>query len=122
MLKSRIIDYSSPDRYDSDFYSDSDETCFEEEDEINLNDSNEEQSLDDNDNDQWENLANVSTSTFEGMRIFDSINPALNKSYFSVRINGVKKYLNKQTATWLLSKEKLTLSSDRLKRVMTVIE
>jgi len=67
-------------------------------------------------------LANVSTSTFEGMRIGDKINPALDKSYFVVGINGVKKYLNKQTATWLLSKEKFTLSSDRLKRVMTVNE
>jgi len=56
------------------------------------------------------------------MRIGDKINPALDKSYFVVGINGVKKYLNKQTATWLLSKEKFTLSSDRLKRVMTVNE
>ena len=121
LLKSRIIDYSSPDTYDSDFYSDSDESSSED-DEIDPNDSDQEQSFDDNGDGQLENLANVSTSTFEGMRIVDKINPALDKSYFVVGINGVKKYLNKQTATWLLSKEKFTLSSDRLKRVMTVNE
>jgi hypothetical protein len=46
-------------------------------------------------------------------------NPILAKSYFIVNINGTKKYLHKQTAAWILSNDKSTLSSDRLKRVMT---
>jgi hypothetical protein len=51
------------------------------------------------------------------MRVFDSMNPTLAKSYFIVNINDTKKYLHKQTAAWLLSKDKPTLSSDRFKRV-----
>jgi hypothetical protein len=52
------------------------------------------------------------------MRVFDSINPTLTKSYFIVNINDTKKYLHKRIAAWLLSKDKPTLSSDRLKHVM----
>jgi hypothetical protein len=76
--------------------------------------------LSDDDDESYLNdhLFNVSSTTFQGMRVFDSINPNLAKSYFIVNINDTKKYLHKQTAVWLLSKDKPTLSSDRLKRVM----
>ncbi|CAF1167933.1 unnamed protein product [Rotaria sordida] len=118
LMKSRIVDYSCPDKYDSDFDSDSDDSNSEGDDEITANDADDEDSFDD-DNDLSDNLVNISASTFHGMRVFDWINPTLAKSYFIVNINGTKKYLHKQTAAWLLSKDKPTLSSDRLKRVMT---
>ena len=53
------------------------------------------------------------------MQVFVSINPTLTKSYFIINTNGTKKYLHKQIATWLLSTDKPTLSSDHLKRTMT---
>jgi hypothetical protein len=37
-----------------------------------------------------DNLFDVSSSFFEGVRVFDCINPSLYKSYFSVGINGEK--------------------------------
>ena len=64
-------------------------------------------------------MSNVSTSTLAGMRIFDSIPHGQHQSFFRVQINGQQKYLHKQTATWYLSKDKMELSSDRLKRVQS---
>jgi hypothetical protein len=93
-MKSRIVDYSCPDKYDPDFDLDSDDSLSD-------------------------HLINASTTTFNGMRVFDSINPVLTKSHFTVSINGTKRFLHKQTAAWFLSKNKSSLSSDRLKRVMT---
>ncbi|CAF4804848.1 unnamed protein product [Rotaria socialis] len=43
-------------------------------------------------------LPEVSSSTVNGMRIFDSIDNCQNESFFSVEVNGQKKYLHKQTA------------------------
>ncbi|CAF4855542.1 unnamed protein product, partial [Rotaria socialis] len=72
-----------------------------------------------NDKDYVSNrLFKVISTTFQGMRVFDSINPTLAKSYFIVNINGTTIYLHRQTAAWLLSNDKFTLSSDRLKRIM----
>ncbi|CAF1048031.1 unnamed protein product [Rotaria magnacalcarata] len=62
-------------------------------------------------------LPEVSSSTVNGMRIFDSIDNCQNESFFSVEVNGQKKYLHKQTANWYFSKTKPISSSDRLKRV-----
>lgn len=62
-------------------------------------------------------LPEVSSSTVHGMRIFDSIDNCQNESFFSVEVNGQKKYLHKQTANWYFSKTKPISSSDRLKRV-----
>jgi hypothetical protein len=56
---------------------------------------------------------------YQEMRVFDSINPALGKSYFRSNINSTKKHLQKLAAAWILSKDKPNLSSDCLKRVMT---
>ena len=53
------------------------------------------------------------------MRIFDCINPNRSRSYFIVNINDEQKYFHKQTAAWYLVKDKLNLSSDRLKPSMT---
>jgi hypothetical protein len=62
-------------------------------------------------------LPNVSTSTFHGMRIFDSIDDCQSESFFLVEVNGQKKFMHKQTGNWYFSKTKPILSSDRLKRV-----
>jgi len=62
-------------------------------------------------------LPKVSTSTFNGMRIFDSIDDCQSESFFLVEVNGQKKFMHKQTANWYFSKTKPILSSDRLKRV-----
>ncbi|CAF4041665.1 unnamed protein product [Rotaria magnacalcarata] len=72
----------------------------------------------DEDNSDSECLSNVSNSTFRRMRIYDSIKPSVAQSYFKVTVNGQSKYLHKQTARWLLTHDKSSLSSDRLKRVM----
>ena len=58
-----------------------------------------------------------SKSNFHGMRVFDSIPTALSNSYFSITIDGRRKYVHKQTACWLLTDSKTHLSSDRLERV-----
>ncbi len=118
--KSRIVDYSDLTKHDPDFDSDSDDSNCEEDEYATEDYTDDEDSIDNNDEDYLsDHLFNVSPITFQGMRVFDTINPILAKSYFIVNINGTKKYLHKQTAAWILSNDKSTLSSDRLKRVMT---
>ncbi|CAF2168973.1 unnamed protein product [Rotaria magnacalcarata] len=62
-------------------------------------------------------FSNVSNSTFNGMRIFDSISTHQTELFFPIEINGEKKYLHKQSANWYFSKTKPSLSSDRSIRV-----
>jgi len=64
-----------------------------------------------------EDIMNSTKSDFEGIRIVDTINPALRQSYFKVKLNGKIKFLHKQSACWLLSNNITKLSSDRLSRV-----
>jgi hypothetical protein len=54
---------------------------------------------------------------FSRMRVYERIRSQLKNSDFKIRINGTIKYLHKQTACWLLSEQKQTLSSDRTVRV-----
>ena len=82
--------------------------------------------ISDSDNDQedqeesdCECLSNVGDGEFRGMRLFDSVKPSVVQSYFKIAINGKTKFLHKQTACWLLTQEKSSLSSDRLTRVRT---
>jgi hypothetical protein len=119
LQKSRIVDYSHLNEHDPDFDSDSDDSTSDGDDGTTENGTNNEDLSDDDDESYLnDHLFNVSSTNFQGMRVFDSINPTLAKSYFIVDINGTKKYLHKKAAAWLLSKDKPTLSSDRLKRVM----
>ncbi|CAF2007754.1 unnamed protein product [Rotaria magnacalcarata] len=69
-------------------------------------------------NDDEEDILNSKKSDFNGIRIFDNINPDLKRSYFKVKINESIKYLHKQSACWLLSNNITKLSNDRLSRVM----
>jgi hypothetical protein len=62
-------------------------------------------------------LPDVSNTTIRGMRIFDSIDNCQSKSFFTVEINGQKKYMHIQTANWYFSKTKPISSSDRTQRV-----
>jgi hypothetical protein len=55
--------------------------------------------------------------TFQGMRIFDKINPLKKSHYFQITINNKLKFLHKQTAARLLSTSKNCLSSDRILRI-----
>ena len=61
----------------------------------------------------------TSKETFQGMKIFDKIDPMKKNNYFHIMINNQPKYLHKQTAARLLSTSKNCLSSDRLSRVTT---
>ena len=118
LQKLKIVKYSIPGENESDMISDPDDSSSEEEAETTKDESSDEDSIL-NDEILSDNLTTVSAATYQGMRIFDSINPNLSKSYFIININGTQKYLHKQTAVWLLSNGKPTMSSDRLRRVMT---
>ncbi|CAF2961994.1 unnamed protein product [Rotaria sp. Silwood2] len=59
----------------------------------------------------------TSKETFQGMKIFDEIDPTKKNNYFHIMINNKPKYLHKQTAARLLTTSKNCLSSDRLSRV-----
>ncbi|CAF4004750.1 unnamed protein product [Rotaria sordida] len=59
----------------------------------------------------------TSKETFQGMKIFDKIDPMKKNNYFHIMINNKPKYLHKQTAARLLTTSKNCLSSDRLSRV-----
>jgi hypothetical protein len=72
--------------------------------------------------DDEENISSVSASGkthFHGMRVYDNI-PSQSNSYFCVEIDGKIKFIHKQTACWLLTDEKASLSADRVKRVQQV--
>ena len=77
-MKSRIVGYSYSDKYDSDFNSDTDDSSSEGDEEITGNDADKEHSFDDDDDDDlFDNLVNISASTFHGMRVFDSVNNSI---------------------------------------------
>ncbi|CAF1300836.1 unnamed protein product [Adineta steineri] len=61
--------------------------------------------------------SNQKASEFKGIRIFNEISSSKVNSYFRIKHDGNKKYMHKQTACWLLTDNKPTLSADRLRRV-----
>lgn len=109
--KSHTIDYSE----NWNGYSD-DESDSELENVLDEYDGNTESSSED---ETEELLPNSSRkpSQFKGVRIFDEISTSKMNSYFRVKNNGNEKFMHKQTACWLLTDSKLTLSSDRCQRV-----
>ena len=88
-----------------------------------FNDPLEEFNDEDEDEDEVQDLSHVlldsSNASFRGMRVKESIDPSQNDSFFKVRRENdtTDVYVHKQTARWLLTSEKLSLSSDRLTRV-----
>ena len=75
-MKSRIVGYSCPDKYHSNFNSDTDDSSSEGDEEITGNDADDEDSFDDDD-DLFDYLVNISASMFHGMRLFDSVNNSI---------------------------------------------
>ncbi|CAM4912299.1 unnamed protein product [Rotaria socialis] len=63
-----------------------------------------------------EDVLTSTKSEFNGIRVFDDIDPNLKQSYFKIKLNDKIKYLHKQSACWLLSNKITKLSSDRLSR------
>ncbi|CAF2861167.1 unnamed protein product [Rotaria sp. Silwood2] len=62
-------------------------------------------------------INNVTTSANRGVRLVDNVKEKLSQTYFQVTINKQNKFLHKQTACWLLEKDKSSLPADRLSRV-----
>jgi hypothetical protein len=58
-----------------------------------------------------------SKETFQGMRVYDQIDPSKKSHYFQITINCKTKFIHKQTAARLLTENKNRLSSDRRTRV-----
>ncbi|CAF2234734.1 unnamed protein product [Rotaria magnacalcarata] len=112
-----IVDYSFVD--DDDIEESSD-------DEADDNNDNTSQSLDTDDESNENVLDNddldihhivTSKETFQGMKIYEQIDPSKKNHYFSIFINNKQKFIHKQTAARLLTKSENTLSSSRLSRV-----
>jgi len=55
---------------------------------------------------------------FNGMRICEKIESHQQDSYFKIKVNGVQKFMHKQSASWLLTEKNMHLSNDRLSRVI----
>ena len=106
------VDESS-DSVDDDDDDDDDDDEVSEFGDLNLDDSD---GSDEDDDNEITRLTSTK-ETFNGMRIYDKINPIKEKNYFKVTINNRVKYINKQTAARLLTINKSRLSSDRLSRV-----
>ena len=75
-MKSQIVGYSCPDKYDSNCNSDTDDSSSEGDEEITGNDADDEDSFDDGD-DPFDNLVNISASMLHGMWVFDSVNNSI---------------------------------------------
>ncbi len=54
---------------------------------------------------------------FNGMRIYSTVADKDRKKFFKITINGMEKFMHKQTAVWYLTTKNNRLSSDRLVRV-----
>ena len=57
-------------------------------------------------------------TNFNGMKIFDTVEPSRQDCYFKLKINGTFKFIHKQSAFWLLTDKNMRLSNDRLSRVI----
>ncbi|CAF2664039.1 unnamed protein product [Rotaria sp. Silwood2] len=104
----------------------SEETNNEDEDEEDTDEEDtdeEDAEEEDTDEDEVQDLSHVlldsSNASFRGMRVKESIDPKQSDSFFKVRRENdtTDVYIHKQTACWVLTNEKSSLSSDRLKRV-----
>ena len=71
--------------------------------------------IDENDNNDA--IETIKTN-FNGIKIYNRIEPRMKDSYFQVKINDNQKFIHKQSACWLLTDRNNRLSNDRLSRVM----
>ena len=86
-------------------------------DSINDNFSSNDDYTDDDEQDDTRDSINTTKEDFSGMKIFNTLQPQTEHSYFKVAINDDIKYMHKQTACWLLTGEKNRMSNDQLLRV-----
>ena len=120
--RSRMTNLSSQISNDLTEESESDEDDDDDDDSIGdhkLDQTTDEDPFDSQNDDSSDNEA-VLTSTksnFDGIKIRDRINPALEHSYFKIKLNDKVKYLHKQSACWLLSNNITKLFSNRLSRI-----
>jgi hypothetical protein len=49
------------------------------------------------------------------MKVYNKVSTKSKDSYFEVLINGKVKFIHKQTACWVLTKEENKISADRLR-------
>ena len=75
---------------------------------------------DNSDEDDIQNSIKTTKQDFRGIKVFNTVEPHMEHSYFKVTINHDTKYIHKQTACWLLTGEKSKLSNDRLLRVTQI--
>ncbi|CAF3021128.1 unnamed protein product [Rotaria sp. Silwood2] len=91
-----------------------------ENDDINNNLNDDEETMDDIDLEE-EDENNYSMTTikrnFNGIKIYEDIEPCRRNSYFKMKLNDNQKYIHKQSACWLLTDKSVKLSNDRLSRV-----
>ncbi|CAF1581284.1 unnamed protein product [Rotaria magnacalcarata] len=73
--------------------------------------------FDDQDDENNYNMMTVK-SNFSGIKIYDHIEPCRRDAYFRIKINNSQKYVQKQSACWLLTDNSMRLSNDRLSRVI----
>jgi hypothetical protein len=71
--------------------------------------------IEENDNDDA--IETIKTN-FNGIKIYNRIEPRMKDSYLQVKINDHQKFIHKQSACWLLTDRNNRLSNDRLSRVM----
>jgi len=121
---SKMFDYSTQtiDNDDNEFNLD-DEVDDEEDNNDSTNDNLIDDKLandfisDQEDDDGDDSLTTIKAN-FNGMKICEGIEPHQQDSYFKVQINGVQKYIHKQSACWLLTEKNIHLSTDRVSRVI----
>lgn len=89
---------------------------------LNINDdfSSDDDYDDEDEQDDTRNLINTTKEEFTGMKVFNTVQPQKEHSYFKATINDEIKYIHKQTACWLLTGEKNKMSNDRLLRVQQI--
>jgi hypothetical protein len=109
--KSHTTDYSE----NWNGYSD-DESDSESENVLDEYDANTESSSEDETEELFPSSSRKA-SQFKGVRIFNEISTSKMNSYFRIKNDGNEKFMGKQTACWLLTDSKPTLSSDRCQRV-----
>ena len=120
---SKTIDRSTLDETvcnDVDSHSDSSDDDLPTSDDILVDDADAEQEFDsDSTENAGDNVPKMTSNKnkFDGMRIYDDVEPSSVHQYFHININHKKKYIHKQTAAHMLTSNKHHLSFDRLARV-----
>ncbi|CAF5000879.1 unnamed protein product, partial [Rotaria magnacalcarata] len=107
--------------FESDDDNDGDDTTND----LSMNEDNDDSSInndytDEDEQNNTQDLINTTKKDFSGVKVVDQVEPHIEHTYFKAKLNHDTKFLHKQTACWLLTEEKSTLSNDRLLRVQQV--